>query len=133
MTAFVFKTSDGYELMGDIDVPNNRKIEDYEFYNVRNPLEIRYRESGYGSAQAVLVKYDYFGQNDAVVLFRHSIVSMYPASDDYAKTYVESIKSIKEQTKANKEAPKVDRATEEKVSEVLATALKMISSNNTFH
>jgi hypothetical protein len=118
----VVKTSDGYELIGRVV-----KMRNDEVVRVMNPLEIRYRANALGMSTAVLVPYNSFGKEDFVDLFRTALVCIYKTTDDYAKTYDESLKSIEEQLKGK------SRSTTVEVSEKLKAAIEVLTANNTVH
>lgn len=120
---YIVKTTDGYELIGVIV-----KLRNDEVIRVMDPLEIRYRVSPVtGGSVAVLVPYNAFGIDRFVDIFRSSLVCIYRTTDEYAKTYVESLKSIEEQLKN-----KGDSTTTE-VTEKLKTAVDTPAANNTVH
>lgn len=117
----VIKTTDGYELIGKVV-----KMRNDEIIRVMDPLEIRYRPT-VGGPTAVLVPYNVFGKENFVDLFRAALVCIYKTTDEYAKTYDESVKSIEEQLKK-----KVDGSVVETI-EKLKAVLGVVSSNSTFH
>ena len=116
----VIKTTDGYELIGRII-----KMRNDEVIRVMDPLEIRYRATTTGGTAAVLVPYNSFASENFVDLFRSALVCIYKTTDEYARTYEESLKSIEEQLKGKEES--VD------VGEKLKAALGVIPGNVTKH
>ena len=128
---YVIKTLDGYELVGKIDTDKRPG----DVVRITDPLEIRYRESPLAGTTAVLVKYNYFGSENFIDVFAAAVVCIYKASDEYAKTYEESVKSIQEQTSNNNSGIETKRKDtySESALESLRAALGVITSNNTLH
>lgn len=119
----VVKTTDGLEIIGRI-----AKMRNDEVVRVVDPLEIRYRISPVtGGSVAVLVPYNSFGSENFVDVFRTALVCIYRTTDEYAKTYNESLKTIADQVK-NKEEVSLSE-----VSEKIKTALDTLTANNTVH
>lgn len=118
----VIKTTDGYELIGKVV-----KMRNDEVIRVMDPLEIRYRTNSSGGPAAVLVPYNTFGNDNFVDIFRNALVCVYRTTDEYAKTYDESVKSIEDQLKK-----KTDSGVIESI-EKLKAVLGVVSSNSTFH
>lgn len=122
----IVKTTDGFEIIGRLV-----KMRNDEVIRVVEPLEVRYRVSPVtGGSVAVLVPYNPFGSENFVDLFRSALVCIYRTTDEYAKTYDESLKSIAEQIKTRDDT--VSKGTTE-TSEKIKVALENLMSNNTVH
>lgn len=125
ITLFVIKTVDGVELVGETE--DKTPVED-PVINVKNPLEIIYHENDHGSMGASFHRYNSFGKNDTIVMWKHAIVSMYPANDILTKAHGETISNL------NKE--KLGIVPEEKrdsLRETLAGMIEKLASNTTVH
>lgn len=99
MNVYVVKVVDGTEIIGKIEDERRRAV---DIVRIHEPLEIRYRESPLGGATAVLVKYNYFGSEASIDVFTSAVICVYRASDEYSRTYEESLKTIAEQVGAKK-------------------------------
>lgn len=123
----VIKTTDGFEIIGRLV-----KMRNDEVVRVQEPLEIRYRVSPVtGGSMAVLVPYNAFGSENFVDLFRTALVCIYKTTDEYAKTYVESLKTIAEQAKNNK----IEQAetTKSESTDKMRAVVEALFANNTVH
>lgn len=125
ITLFVIKTVDGAELVGETE---DKTSVDDPVINVKNPLEIIYHENDYGSMGASFHRYNSFSKNDTIVMWKHAIVSMYPANDILTKAHGDTIASL------NKE--KMGTVPEERrdsLKETLAGMIEKLSANTTVH
>lgn len=119
----VIKMTDGFEIIGKIV-----KMRNDEIIRVSEPLEIKYRATTLGGPTAVLVPYNTFGEDKFVDIFRTALVCIYKTTNEYAKTYDESLKSIEDQLKK-----KDENSAAAETLEKLKESLNILSSNNTFH
>lgn len=126
ITLFVIKTVDGAELVGESE--DKTPVEDPVIY-VKDPLEIVYQHNEVtGSVGATFQKYNTFSQNDTIALWKHAIVSMYPANDILIKAHGETLSNIKKEKLGDYLDDK-----RESLRDTLQGMIEKLNSNTTVH
>ena len=95
MSVRIFKIVDGSELIGRVKNFNNSS----EIFKLEDPLEIKYRMSMHtGLPIAVMVKYNFFGDEVTINLNASAVIASYEVSDKYVKIYEKSLDTVRNGT-----------------------------------
>jgi hypothetical protein len=122
---FVIKTVDGAELVGEM----SDSIPEGSYFTVKDPLEVIYQYNEMtGSTGATFQKYNTFSKTESVLIFKHSVITVYPANETLVKAHADTLAAVKKEKMGEYEEDK-----RESLKETLASMLEKLSSNTTVH